>query len=294
MRMNQCDNYSMAVQLYLDNELMGSAQEFFLAHVSKCAHCREQLESERRLSELLRRTHPLYSASEELRVRVESVVAHHSAAAVDGTFGLRKRVVSFLSRPVKYAWLPTLNLRTVAAGFAAIALVLAFVPFMLQRVRAADYVETAVSTHRNYLEGKLPLEFNSDSPGEIAAWFAGKVPFHFQLPASQLGAKVDPAFRLSGGRIVSFKGGNAAMVTYHSQREEISLLVASSKSAPAAGGDALRSNGLVFYFTSKGGFNVVTWTNHGLTYALVSSLHGSAQHSCLVCHEDFANSNESR
>ena len=291
--MNQCDNYSMAVQLYLDNELLGSAQEFFLAHVSECAHCREQLESERRLSELLRGAHPLYLASEELRARVESMATQHSAAAGDEA-GLRKRVVSFLSRSIEYAWLPRFNLRTVAAGFAAIALVLAFVPFMLQRVRAADYVDTAVSTHRSYLEGKLPLEFNSDSAGEIAAWFAGKVPFHFQLPASQLGANVDPAFRLSGGRVVSFRGGHAAMVTYHSQREEISLLVASSKSAPAAGGDALRSNGLVFYFTSKGGFNVVTWTNHGLTYALVSSLHGSAQHSCLVCHENFAHNNEFR
>jgi anti-sigma factor RsiW len=182
----------------------------------------------------------------------------------------------------------------VAAGFAAIALVLAFVPFMLQRVRAADYVDTAVSSHRSYLEGKLPLQVSSDSPGEIAAWFAGRVPFHFQLPASQLGANVDPAFRLSGGRVVSFRGGHAAMVTYHSQAEDISLLVASSKSAAAAEGDALRSNGLVFYFTSKGGFNIVTWTNHGLTYALVSALHGSAQHSCLVCHENFADHNEFR
>jgi anti-sigma factor (TIGR02949 family) len=294
MRMNQCDNYSMAVQLYLDNELMGSAQEFFLTHVDECAHCREQLESEQRLSELLRRTHPLYSASEELRARVESVVTHHSAVAGDRRFELRKRVVSFLSRPVKYVRQPTINLRVVAAGFAAIALVFAFVPFMLQRVRAADYVETAVSTHRNYLEGKLPLEFNSDSPEKIAAWFADKVPFHFQLPASQLAPNVDSAFRLSGGRIVSFRGGYAALVAYHSQREEISLLVASSKSAAAADGDALRSNGLTFYFTSKGGFNVVTWTNHGLTYALVSSLHGSAQHSCLVCHQNFANRSEFR
>jgi anti-sigma factor RsiW len=291
--MNQCDNYSMAVQLYLDNELMGSAQEFFLTHVDECAHCREQLQSEQRLSELLRRTHPLYSASEKLRARVESVVAHHSAAG-DGKFELRKKVASFLSRLVNYVRRPTINLRIVAAGFATIALVLAFVPFMLQRVRAADYVATAVSTHRNYVEGKLPLEFDSDSPGEIAAWFAGKVPFHFQLPASQLGANVDPAFRLTGGRVVSFRGGHAALVAYHSQGEEISLLVASSKSAAAAGGDALRSNGLVFYFTSKGGFNVVTWTNHGLTYALVSSLHGSAQHSCLVCHQNIANPNQFR
>jgi anti-sigma factor RsiW len=289
--MNQCDNYSMAVQLYLDNELLGSAQEFFLTHVNECAHCREQLESEQRLSALLRRTHPLYSASEQLRVRVESVVTHHSAAARDERFELRKRLVSFFSGPVKYVRRPTINLRVVAYGVAIIGLVVAFVPFMLQRVRAAEYVDTAVSAHRSYLEGKLPLELNSDSPGEIAGWFAGKIPFHFQLPVSQVGTNVDPAFRLSGARVLSFRGGHAALVTYHSKGEEISLLVASSKSAAAAGGDALRSNGLTFYFTSKGGFNVVTWTNHGLTYALVSSLHGSAQHSCLVCHQTFANRN---
>jgi anti-sigma factor RsiW len=290
--MNQCDNYSMAVQLYVDNELEGSAQEFFLAHVSECAHCTEQLESEQRLSALLRRAQPLYSASEQLRVRVESAAAHRSAGG--GSFELVNRVVSFLSRQVKCVRWPTINLKAVAAGFVAIALVIAFAPFMLQRVRAADYVDTAVSAHRNYLEGKLPLEFNSDSAGEIAAWFTGKVPFQFQLPASQIGANLDPAFRLSGARVLPFRGGHAAMVTYHSKGEEISLLVASDKSAAAGGGDALRSNGLTFYFTSKGGFNVVTWTNHGLTYALVSSLHGSAQHSCLVCHQNFANRNQFR
>jgi anti-sigma factor RsiW len=292
--MNQCDNYSMAVQLYLDNELMGSAQEFFLAHVSECDHCREQLESEQRLSALLRRAHPLYSASEELRARVGIIATHHSAAAGSGRFALSTKAVRFFGRLVRHVPRPGIHLRIVAAGLAAIALAFAFVPSMLQRVRAADYVDTAVSAHRNYLQGRLPLELNSNSPGEIAAWFAGKVPFHFQLPASQLGANVDPAFRLTGGRVVAFRGGHAAMVTYHSKGEEVSLLVASNKSAAAGGGDALRSNGLTFYFASKGGFDVVTWTNHGLTYALVSSLHGSAQHSCLVCHENFAHSNQFR
>jgi hypothetical protein len=34
--------------------------------------------------------------------------------------------------------------------------------------------------------------------------------------------------------------------------------------------------------------NVITWSTHGITYALVSSIHGSAQHSCLVCHQNIA------
>jgi mycothiol system anti-sigma-R factor len=94
--MNQCDNYSMAVQLYLDNELLGSAQEFFLTHVDECAHCREQLESEQRLSALLRRTHPLYSAGEELRARVESVVRDHSTAAGKGDSSSARGLSLFL------------------------------------------------------------------------------------------------------------------------------------------------------------------------------------------------------
>lgn len=285
--MNRCDNYSMAVQLYLDNELAGSAHEFFLTHLSECFHCRQQLESEQLLSNLLRRTHPLYSASEELRARVQSTVPRDFAAARNCRFGFRKRAVQYVQQPIKIV-------SAVAAGFAAIALVLSLAPYLLQRVRAAEYVETAVSAHRDYLQGKLPLQFSSNSPAEVVAFFTGKVPFLFQLPASQLTAKVDPAFRLTGGRVVSFAGGRAALVAYHSRTEQISLLVASSESATAAGGDELRAHGSNFYFTSKGGFNVVTWTSHGLTYALVSSLHGSAQHSCLVCHQNLGSRNEVR
>jgi hypothetical protein len=35
-------------------------------------------------------------------------------------------------------------------------------------------------------------------------------------------------------------------------------------------------------------FKVFTWTNHGVTYALVSSLAGSVRHACLVCHQNMA------
>jgi hypothetical protein len=73
------------------------------------------------------------------------------------------------------------------------------------------------------------------------------------------------------------------------EAETISLLVASDKSAVAAGGDEIRSGNLTFYYNTRAELNVITWSTHGITYALVSSIHGSAQHSCLVCHQNMAN-----
>jgi len=86
---------------------------------------------------------------------------------------------------------------------------------------------------------------------------------------------------------VNYKGSYAALVTYRMQEERISLLVTSSKKVVAAGGDEVRSGQLLFHYCKRDGFNIVTWSNHGLTYALVSSLHDPAQNPCLVCHQDM-------
>jgi hypothetical protein len=58
-----------------------------------------------------------------------------------------------------------------------------------------------------------------------------------------------------------------------------------------AGGEELPSGGLTFHYRSGANFEVITWTNHGLAYALVASVTGSPQHSCLVCHQNMANRN---
>jgi hypothetical protein len=78
------------------------------------------------------------------------------------------------------------------------------------------------------------------------------------------------------------------------KNERISLLVAPNKAAEAYGGEEIRSGGLTFHYHTKAGFNVITWSTHGLTYALVSELHTSARQSCLVCHQNMADKNEFR
>jgi anti-sigma factor RsiW len=155
-------------------------------------------------------------------------------------------------------------------------------------MRAANYVQTAVDTHRSYLDGKLALGIRSDSAEQVTSWFAGKVPFQFRLPNAESTPGSTPNYKLAGAILVSYRRSPAALVIYEKQKERISLLIASSQSDSVAGGDEVRSGALMFHYRTVEDFNVVTWSNHGLSYALVSSVLGSARESCMVCHQGMA------
>jgi anti-sigma factor RsiW len=295
--MNECHKHIPNILLYLDDELNGNDLESFREHLEECVDCRAKTEAERALSDLLRRSRPLYPISERLRATVNNMVAGNAESSHDGdhrTISLPCRIVRALGRMIRSGQLTRLNWSLAATGFVTTVFLVAFAPNMIQRVRAAEYIETAVSTHKAYVGGSLPLEMASDSSGEVAAWFDGKIPFHLQLTDPQLVSNGKSAYHLSGARLVSIRNGKAAWIAYQSQGEIVSLLVCSRKTAMAANGDQLRSGGLTFHYISKRGFNIISWTNHDLTYALVSSPHGSAQHSCLVCHQNLAGQNQFR
>jgi hypothetical protein len=95
--------------------------------------------------------------------------------------------------------------RVLAPAAVAIAVCLAVAPNIERRVHAASYVETAVATHRSYLNGDLHPGLESSSPEQVTAWFAGKVPFDFRLPAAESAPERNPAYRLTGATLVHYK-----------------------------------------------------------------------------------------
>jgi hypothetical protein len=133
-----------------------------------------------------------------------------------------------------------------------------------------------------------PLGLRSTSSELVTAWFTSKVPFNFRLPNAQSASNDTLSYRLTGASVVSYRGNPAALVAYEREKENISLLVASSDSAPVAGGDEVRFGDLTFHYRTNDGFKMITWSNHGLSYALVSSVSGSARESCLVCHQNMS------
>jgi anti-sigma factor RsiW len=169
-----------------------------------------------------------------------------------------------------------------------LAIGLAFVPGVVRQARATAYVDAAVATHRSCLNGDLPLEVRSDSPQEVTEWFAGKLPFHFQLPASRPGIGGKPDYRITGASTVHYNGGPAALVTYERQNVKVSLLAASAELAVVSGGLEVQAGRLIFHYWTRQELRVVTWSSHGVSYALVAPSSSSAPESCLVCHQDMA------
>jgi anti-sigma factor RsiW len=286
--MSHCDERSTDILLYLDNALTGQRLEDFRPHLAGCSNCRERLKEELTLTSLLRETRPLYLAPQALRERV-AAAAQQAFAGSPPSDRSRETRMEKLTRwfrdvtPLVFGWKPLVAVTLV------FILSLVFSPGAVQRERANNFVEAATEIHERYLDGNLPLQCRSRSPEVVTDWFAGKTSFHFQLPISQSVPEGKALYWLTGAGLVSYKGNTAALVAYETPTEKISLLVVSSKSTSVAGGEEVRSGSLTFHYRSGVNFEVITWTNHGLAYALVSSSTGSPQHSCLVCHQNMAN-----
>jgi anti-sigma factor RsiW len=293
--MNACEKYTVDLMLYLDDELLGGKLLDFLAHLKTCADCRGSLEEQLALSAALRRSRPLYSAPPKLRARVAASLAHAASETksnrlYEGSGQWLRRTLQGVDRLIP-RW------KVLVPAVLAMMLCFLLISNVAHEVRASEYVDAALTTHRDYLSGRLPLEIQSNSPQAVTGWLAGKVAFPFRLPDSQAQSSGAPAYKLLGARVVDYRGSQAGLVTYGAPRNDtISLLVASSKYAVVAGGVEVRSGDLVFHHRMDAGFQIITWSNHGLAYALVSRAAGagSARGSCLVCHQSMADRNTFR
>jgi anti-sigma factor RsiW len=284
--MTPCDEYGVKILRYLEDDLQGQELNDFINHLESCADCRASLEAERALSHILHRSRPLYSAPVMLRSQVSALAMQHFEEKPPRA-GLYQRALHKLHSGLVNPARGVLSMRVLALVIVLLGFLVAFVPNLVRQARAASYVQTAVAAHRSYLDGNHPLEFRSSSPELVTAWFTGRVPFPFRLPSPQSGPSGTPSYRLTGASLVKYRGNPAALVTYEKQSQTISLLVASSRSAVVAGGNQVRFGNLTFHYRTDDEFKVITWSNHGLSYALVSSVAGSARDSCLVCHQNM-------
>jgi anti-sigma factor RsiW len=177
-----------------------------------------------------------------------------------------------------------------AAGLIIIIGLLITIPRPSSRpLSGPEYAELAVTTHRQQIEGKLPLEVRSDSQQTLNEWFKAKAEFPLALPASPAAAGEVRPYRLEGARLVKVAGKTAAFIAYEVgtpklQMTPASLIVTRDSVAVASGGVQVDFKKVSFHYATVQGYKVVTWSMHGLTYALVSQEANNTQGSCMVCH----------
>lgn len=286
--MNQCDEIRARMSFYLDDELQGDERAALESHLRNCEACGRLFDSERRFLDIVRGSRPLYVAPPELRAGVERALSDTPSphtASPELRRGARRalRVFSATSvriQPRRVAAVGVTSVVALLIGYWGVA------EYRTQRSSPpSEFALMAVDNHQRHLRSQLPLEIVSDVPEQISAWFAGKVSFALKLPNYQESSGQEKLYNLEGARLVGYKNDYAAYVAYKMRMQPISLVVTSEAVAQPAGGEEIVSKGLTFHYDSIQGLKVITWSDRGLTYALVSELDERGQQSCIVCHQ---------
>jgi anti-sigma factor RsiW len=280
--MNMHDEESAVALRYVQGELAGQELTEFSRHLATCRECKARVEEEIALSELFRKTSPLYKAPDDLRTRVSALVNQAVLDAQPAPEG-QKPIRQILKEKIWSRW-DTWRWFSLVAATAVLTVGVTISLGFFREFGAQNYVRAAVTAHEENLEGKASLDVNSESPLVIRQWVEQRVPFDFHLPIFQPGVTNGSPYHITGARLIAYRGQPAVVIAYRMQAQIVSLLVVPHHAATIAGGDEVRDGALLFHYRSDSGFNVITWENHGLSYALVSSVSGSAQQSCLVCH----------
>ena len=176
-------------------------------------------------------------------------------------------------------WLVPVALAMVIVGIIGIK-----PPSSQARLSGPQFAEFAVNAHRQHVQGTLALDVRSDSQQALNDWFKTKAPFSLAFPASPAAPGEERPYRLEGARMLRVGGNAGAYIAYQMQTGPASLIVTPDSVAVASGGVQVNSRKLTFHYKMVGSYKVVTWTVHGLTYALVSQEGNSTQQSCMVCH----------
>ena len=267
--MNNCHDIRGRLTLYLDNELQGDERATVEAHLTECESCAAIFARELNFLNSIRESGPLHVASPELRDRVEQILKVSPAQP-------RRRAL--------LNWLVA-----AAAGLSVVLLPVAVWRVVQQREaplvsQVSRFALMAADTHLRHMRGQLPLEMESGEPQRVSEWFANKVNFSVKLPNYQESSGQEKLYTLEGARLVGYQNDYAAYVAYRMKERPISLVITSDSAAKPSGGEEIASKGLKFHYNAIDGLKVITWSDRGLTYALVSDLEERGQQSCIVCH----------
>jgi anti-sigma factor RsiW len=228
-----CENWNEKLDAYLDGELALGEARALSEHLRGCAGC----------------------AAESL-ARVQQKRALHAAGhrfTPDPAFRARiqKSLSASKSRGWGQIWFPAL------AG--AMALVIAVAMLLnFNRDRRAEHrvLSELADLHVATLASANPVDVVSTDRHTVKPWFAGKIPFTFNLPELN-----DSPFTLLGGKVSYLNQSPGAELIFKVRQHQLSVFIFQEQNL-----GSLRARDAVQTALS---FNVRSWSHNGLRYFVI-------------------------
>ena len=233
-----CDEARPLIAAYHDGELDAVRALQVEGHLRRCAGCGAAVENLRALSGATKSAY--FPAPPDLRANGLTAIRGETAET---------KVIQAQFHPA--GWV------TSALALAAAVLLGFFVAQTLYRVPAKQaFLSQLTDSHIRSLVGTHLIDVPSSDSHTVRPWFEGKL--DFAPPVPDLTAD---GFPLVGGRVDYISGRSVAVLVYQRRQHFINVFI-----WPDAGEERMVSE------TPRRGYNVVHWTDRGLTFWTMSEV----------------------
>lgn len=236
----QCSEAHEALNSLLDGENAAEQQKDAAAHIAGCSLCSERAREYRRIGEQLRAMGRV-PAPPDLGDKIRARLAAESRSAND---------------TVRFDWRPFARqaaVLTIVAGLSGL------VSWHLTESAAhrRGVERDIVAAHARSLLQDSTVQVASSESHTVKPWFNGRIEF-----APTVRDLTADGFPLIGGRVDLVGGHRTATLVYKRRSHVINVFIwpAASQESGAAKASTLQ------------GYNIISWTAGGMTYAAVSDL----------------------
>ncbi len=235
------------IHAHVDGELDLARSLEVEQHMQECQVCANAYRNQTALRSAFKDSSLRYSAPEGLEKRIRSSLRREAKSEVG-------------RRSIDWRWLPI--------GALAFLLLMAFVVWRaVPGLRPSSDEIVAQEIVSNHVRS-LQLESHradviSSDQHTVKPWFDGKL--DFAPPVKDFSSQ---GFPLIGGRLEYLNNRAVAALIYQRQKHYINLYIWPAEQSNATGELA----------TKRQGYNLVHWTNSGMTYWAISDLNGVELH----------------
>lgn len=228
--MTACADKLLLLHAFADNELDARSSLELEAHLATCQGCRAELAAIREVKAALSAQPLAYEAPASLRQRLDELIAQEVAPPR-------------LRRVRSQSWVLSGAVGALAASLAVFALM----------PSGASLEAQLVDAQARSLEAQHLVDIPTSDRHVVKPWFNGKI--DFAPPVVDL---VGQGYPLVGGRLDHLAGRRVAALVFHRGPHTINLFIWPGR------GEGLAT------LEHKDGYNLVHWTQGGLTFWAVS------------------------
>jgi anti-sigma factor RsiW len=243
-----CEVWGGKLDVYLDGELPVADERVLRVHLRTCAACAADALDRQMTKRAIQAAGQRFVPSAAFRSRMEAQIrANAPASTID-----EKRSPAKSAR-LGWSWFPAF------AAIAALVMIAGLFAYNRDRVRESQLTSELVDMHVAMLASPNPVDVVSTDRHTVKPWFAGKIPFTFNLPELE-----GSPFVLAGGRVSYLHQSPGAELIFKVRQHQISVFVFQERALDGTSSNDTAAGGL--------SFGVRSWSRNGLRYFLVGDV----------------------